>query len=348
MAQLISATAARRHLLQLQTARVPIGQIARRTDISLACLIEIANGTRREIPAQISHRIVAVSIRSHSPGSLISARGAQRRIQALHAMGWSAAAIAHHLGWGAGQVSGVLRAKAITRLRHERVSAAFDRLWDQQPSDSTDAAHARTLAIANSWPSPLAWDDIDADDAPAVTGPLEDYVDEVAVLQAVNGHAGKLSHAEILAADALLVHAQVDSIEIARRLGISRANLYRIRAANAVSATAETASSNSPSNEEICNPVLERTSIESDSPKAVAPREVITSPTRPSPNLWPLDPHPNEARNSRAQPGDHHQPAVRISLAHLRLVSRTRQHAPPGYHDQDSRSSSSRSEVVAA
>ncbi|WP_336657522.1 MULTISPECIES: hypothetical protein [unclassified Leucobacter] len=237
MAHTVLATEVRRHLLQLQAAGFPIGQIARRASLPVACLVEIATGTRKEVLAYTAQRVLAVKPMQHSPGEMLSARGAQRRVQSLHAVGWSARAIAENAQWSTDQLATLMRASSISRFRHDQISAVFSRLWDKRPVDQSDAEAARQLAAENSWSVPLAWDDFDTDEGPATITPADELVEVSSVEAVLLGEP--LSHEEILAEDERLRARKVPTVKIAQKLGIGRATLYRIRAAAAEAATQE-------------------------------------------------------------------------------------------------------------
>lgn len=278
MAHTVLATEVRRHLLQLQAAGFPIGQIAHRASLPVACLVEIATGTRREILAYTAQRILAVKPVQHSPGEMLSARGAQRRVQSLHAVGWSARAIAEDAQWSTAQLAALMRASSITRFRHDQISAVFSHLWDKRPVDQSDAEAARQLAAENSWAVPLAWDDIDADEGPAAPAPIEELAEVSSIDAVLLGEP--LSHEEILAEDERLRARKVSSVKIAQQLGIGCATLYRIRAAAAEAVAADASehedapAAAAPAAEHVTAPALapvdlpESNTIDLDAPSA--------------------------------------------------------------------------------
>lgn len=95
--------------------------------------------------------------------------GIQRRLEALHTIGWTAVALAHQLG---------VTPQAIRQLREyprarsyaytlAAVTALYDDLWDK-PALGEQADRARARAKSNGWMPPLAWDDDTIDDPAAI------------------------------------------------------------------------------------------------------------------------------------------------------------------------------------
>jgi hypothetical protein len=94
-----------------------------------------------------------------------SAWGTQRRLMALMNRSWAPQAIQRATGIPAAEITNALTDHAaISPGLAERVAAAYDRLWDQQPPRATPedrqlaaatAAHARRRG----WPPPMAYDD---------------------------------------------------------------------------------------------------------------------------------------------------------------------------------------------
>ena len=76
----------------------------------------------------------------------------------------------------------------------------FDDLWNKKPPMLTSqdrGSYSRTLGHAKrmKWVPPLAWDDIDADESPAVVED-DEIVDEFAIESALMGHDIKLTNTE--------------------------------------------------------------------------------------------------------------------------------------------------------
>jgi len=100
-----------------------------------------------------------------------NAVGAQRRLRALTALGYSAVGLAARLGVAPSTVRGLLRgdSKTIRPAMHQAVKALYDAVWDQTPGERTGAERraaiaARARAAENGWPAPMGLDDDQIDD----------------------------------------------------------------------------------------------------------------------------------------------------------------------------------------
>jgi len=93
--------------------------------------------------------------------------GVQRRLQALHAIGWTWTALSDELGLSGKQVVHNMAGAKDCACAHvepvKRVSALYDRLWDVYP-EGTAALRARKASARKGWSQPLAWDDDMIDD----------------------------------------------------------------------------------------------------------------------------------------------------------------------------------------
>ena len=93
---------------------------------------------------------------------MIDATGSRRRLQALAVMGHGAAAVHEASGLGTHHWDYIVKkATTVRPATAERVTAAYDELWDK-PGSLRIAKRAR----AQGWLGPLDWDD-DAIDDPA-------------------------------------------------------------------------------------------------------------------------------------------------------------------------------------
>jgi hypothetical protein len=126
------------------------------------------------IDVDTGQRILALSptLDDYPPRAWIDATGTQRRLQALAVLGWPMTQIAPHAGMAPTYVQRILRGDRVLASTFRAVRAAYDQLWNQQPSTETRAERisvTKTLAHArkNGWVSPLAWNDDEIDDPKA-------------------------------------------------------------------------------------------------------------------------------------------------------------------------------------
>lgn len=150
--------------------------------------------------------------------------GSRRRIQALAAMGYAMTDLSTRLGLSRTYLSQILKG----RLIRNDTAAVIARLYDElsmTPSEHPLATRARRHAQAAGWAPPLAWDDIDNDDAPAeapvVAQTADEFVDENAVKRALDGDRSvRLTTAERRAVVARALLLQIPLQEVERRTGL--------------------------------------------------------------------------------------------------------------------------------
>lgn len=123
--------------------------------------------------------------------------GTARRIQALHAQGWTLHELGRRLG---------ITPTAVMRLRNayhprtttavaEKIAALYDELWNIAPPADDKYQRAavtriRAIAAGRGWLPPLAYDDDRIDDPdyqPAADVEPDDVIDEIAVLRLMSG-----------------------------------------------------------------------------------------------------------------------------------------------------------------
>lgn len=171
--------------------RGPVNAISEQTGLSLTLLKRVRGGGPETL-VERSTRTYLLGYRSWTP------IGVQRRVQALAAIGWSAAEVARRVGVDPDGVK-QLRRREVKQVKvdfAERIIATFDELCmtAMPPTGDAVATRQRNEARAKGWPPPLAWDDIDHDDAPAtpVACAAEDDLDELAVQRAFDGDTSVL------------------------------------------------------------------------------------------------------------------------------------------------------------
>jgi len=98
----------------------------------------------------------------------VPAIGAQRRIQALMALGWTSADIAAAAGWrDRNRVLCILNGQKgkpttwVQRGTHDTICDVFRRLAMRIPEHAPHRARTRTMARRKGYAPPLAWDNID-------------------------------------------------------------------------------------------------------------------------------------------------------------------------------------------
>lgn len=132
---------------------------------------------------------------------VISALGAQRRIQALAALGWSNASVARAAGLSPEYLHRILDYATVRRETHKRIDDVYQRMSMTLPTEHPQTISAtRNRAARNGWASPLAWENID-DPAEKPAGRYQAHrrtteVDEAVVLRLLGGERIDCTRAE--------------------------------------------------------------------------------------------------------------------------------------------------------
>lgn len=188
------------------------------------------------VTADVASKILAVvpTLEVFADGASVNARGTVRRLQALHAIGWSFEAIGARIDRHASNVGRIVKATRVKAGTARRVAELYDELWATRPEPATPVEramvaravkHARLLG----WVPPLAWDDIDDDDDVPTADVLEGDVDVVAVEFAVAGHRVELTRDErLIALTQLHARGYFDG-DLARMLCVSSRTIERDR-----------------------------------------------------------------------------------------------------------------------
>lgn len=186
------------------------------TGIPIATLGGIRWGRRSRktgemVPTQTVTRAHSKAILALQPelhlladGAFVPARGTQRRLQALGALGWTLTALGDRLGLAERRVAAILQERFVTARTARSIVALYDELWATRPTGTTPnqlatIRRATRRAARLGWVPPMAWDDIDTDPTPPVrddTAAPSDEPDEVAIAAAVDGHRPHLTTAE--------------------------------------------------------------------------------------------------------------------------------------------------------
>lgn len=206
---------------------VPLAVITRQTGIRAGKL----SGYTEAGPSKRVRRSTRDRILSVQGWTVI---GIQRRLRALTRVGWSMAALAPHVGLAQDTLRDIRSSDNRTFVRQEVAAAitdGYERLCMSRPI-GRGAARARNTAAAQGWAPPLAWDDIDHDDAPAVPVKVanhEQQIDDVVVDRVVRGERRprKLTSAESAAAVQRLVAMGLSTTVIETQYGFKVERYYR-------------------------------------------------------------------------------------------------------------------------
>lgn len=173
----IDAEPARRHVRNLMASGVSVVRIARHAGISFSTVSGLlyTRGPERQPAQQLrtenARRILAVRACDVAT-RYINATGTHRRIQALAANGWPQLRLGPHIGLHPSYVNAVLKQATVYGTTAMAVATGYDRLWNQDPRQHGITAgtwkKVRSLARANGWAPPGAWDDDTIDDPQAI------------------------------------------------------------------------------------------------------------------------------------------------------------------------------------
>ena len=213
--------------------------VAGHVDISTVRAILRGNKTTGRVPERIySHTAARLLSVKPDPTALpdevkLRSRGARRRVQALVARGWSVHELARQAGIPTARLDSALRWEKISAGVFRAVSDLYERLWDQEPPAETRAqrvgrTRALTTARLHGWLPPLAWDDIDTDEAPPQ---VEDTptLDDFAIELALNGERVELTREERLEATRRGSERGMSARELAERFGVDPRTIERDR-----------------------------------------------------------------------------------------------------------------------
>lgn len=178
----VPAGPVRQYLEYLARCGMGIKAVARVTGLPVSTISAIRFGRQAKdgswVPAKrvgqrTAHRILDIEVRLDviADGALVDARGTIRRLQALQAIGWTTRMLAARMGIAESNFSRTMHEVRVTAAKARQVVHLYDELWDARPPASTprereSIARVIARAAARGWVPPMAWDDIDLDDAP--------------------------------------------------------------------------------------------------------------------------------------------------------------------------------------
>jgi hypothetical protein len=188
----MDAAQARGHILALAATGMSYSQISRCANLSTNYVRQLAVQQRTQCSKAVAHRILAIKPQQPLRAGHVPATGTARRIRALVAIGYPQTVQATWYGMTNIYLSQIARdtATRVTQSTANTVRQAYDRMSMTPAPDTTQARNARNHALRCGWPSPLAWDDTDIDDAatkPAIGGDCDIAYDEPKVILACRG-----------------------------------------------------------------------------------------------------------------------------------------------------------------
>ncbi|WP_280489549.1 DNA-binding protein [Nocardia farcinica] len=162
----VSTALVRAHIQALRDSGVSLRRIPGLAGLSRSTVNGLVHGRPGRGPAKFVSRATAEAILAvpvpadpvvvAADNARVPAIGAQRRLRALVAAGWTMTYLAEQLGMEPGNFSTLIhRTEQVTARRHRDIAALFDRL-QMQPGPSE---RARIYARRRRWALPLQWDE---------------------------------------------------------------------------------------------------------------------------------------------------------------------------------------------
>lgn len=149
------------------------------------------------------------------PSPFVDSTGTRRRVQALAALGWSFVQIAERAGLHRTATPKAAHLdRPVRRETADAIQAAFRVMCMTKPPTDTprqrvSVARMRRIASENGWVPPLAWDDIDNDEAPV-------QVEEDDMSAKERRDAERLDRLELMDADSRNVTYAAEALGITR------------------------------------------------------------------------------------------------------------------------------------
>ncbi|WP_280499402.1 helix-turn-helix domain-containing protein [Nocardia cyriacigeorgica] len=213
----------RQHIIDLMALGLPLASIARDAGCAESCVVNLHRGLYPTTRIRQAEAIMAVTHHPNPRQQNVLAIGAARRLQALHAIGWTWRALAAHTpGVTATAMSQMTRKGGgrtlIAWATWVSIRDAYERL-SGTPGTEGRITLARNHAARQGWHPPLEWEDLDIDD-PRVTP---------CATKARRAEQRAEAKATRIAEVARLTAAGLTAQEIAERLGVTRRQVVRDR-----------------------------------------------------------------------------------------------------------------------
>ncbi|MCG7285384.1 hypothetical protein MHY85_05260 [Cellulomonas sp. ACRRI] len=176
--RLVDAGPVRAHLEAAKAMGVAVKEMAAAAGVTRSVAQEVYVGQPR-VDATAAARILAVdpNVVRRRGRCMVDSTGSVRRVRALASLGWTGKDMSSGLRVSRATITRLLHgADEINAATRDAVTAGYRRMLTRQPPAATarqreDSARARNVARRNGWAGPLAWDDIDHDEAPVDVAP---------------------------------------------------------------------------------------------------------------------------------------------------------------------------------
>lgn len=245
----VDAQPVREHVLGLMKAGWGLKQIAAQADVAYSPLSYLIYGrpesVQNDAPYKKPKRVTKIlretaqkvlalhyAVEKSSPGTLVSARGTHRPIQALMRIGYSQAFIAKEAGWTAPNFSQIMRRDMVTADTHRQIAELYAK-YENTPRSAdggyiaASISRAMSHAVRNRYVPPAGWDDIDNDAKPAQVD-REPVIDEVKFDLLLSGTPIELNKVERRALIPQLVKQGISRTCIAELTGLDPKTISRI------------------------------------------------------------------------------------------------------------------------
>lgn len=191
----VDAEPVRAHVSTLKATGMGWRRVAETADVSTHVVSRLLYGDPYcgDEPTKRIRRETAVKLLAVRPtvldGQTVDATGTKRRLQALIAIGWTQTYLAQQIGLHRPAMNRLLRNDLVLSCTARKAREVYDRLWDTRPPETTReeriaAQRARSKAVSQDWPPPMAWDDDTIDDpnaTPNTSCAAKDAIDSIAV-----------------------------------------------------------------------------------------------------------------------------------------------------------------------
>lgn len=203
----ISAARSVAHILDLRRKGVGVNAIATAAGVGRRVVQNLATGEQMQVAPETERKLLTVNARDHI--LRVPPYRAERRLQALNAIGYTTRGMAEGIGTTQQMVERIMAGhrKWIDRRTFERIDAYY------QGACMTPAGNAQSItnAVKKGYAPPLAWDDIDdPDETPAIRSDRPVFADSSRITEVRE-----------------LVALGVGMNEAARRIGVTRGSLER-------------------------------------------------------------------------------------------------------------------------